>query len=68
MHVPGYGYGVDEPVWPPCAYWAGDGRIRTPIDDEISRRKSLGELVDDTNQLTVGDLMGLNSVEPTEDE
>lgn len=46
LHLDGYGRGVDEPTWPPPAYWAGDGRIRTFIDDEISRRRANGEDVD----------------------
>ena len=44
LHWPGTGFGNDVPVWPPCAYWAGDGTIRTFIDDERSRARALGEL------------------------
>ena len=43
LHVKGCGCGGDDPVWPPPAYWAGDGRIRTYIDDEISRARANGE-------------------------
>ena len=46
LHFPGYGFGIDEPVWPPCAYWAGNGQVRTYIDDEISRARANGELDD----------------------
>mmetsp|Transcript_35575 Transcript_35575/g.80788 ORF Transcript_35575/g.80788 Transcript_35575/m.80788 type:complete len:196 (-) Transcript_35575:177-764(-) len=46
LHLPGCGSGIDEPVWPPPAYWAGDGRVRTPLDDEQSRRRADG--LDDT--------------------
>jgi len=42
LHLKGLGYGVDEPCWPPPAYWAGSGRVRTVLDDEQSRRKALG--------------------------
>ena len=44
LHWPGTGFGIDEPVWPPCAYWNGDGTLRTFVDDERSRKKALGEL------------------------
>ena len=44
LHFPGTGFGNDLPVWPPCAYWAGDGQIRTFIDDERSRQRANGEL------------------------
>jgi len=44
FHLKGYGYGVDEPCWPPPAYWAGSGRVRTPLDDEASRRRAMGEV------------------------
>ena len=47
LHVKGCGCGGDEPVWPPVAYWAGDGRIRTFLDDELSRKRANGEPVDD---------------------
>ena len=43
---PTAGSGVDEPRWPPPAYWAGDGSVRSPLDDERSRRRALGEDVD----------------------
>ena len=46
LHVKGCGCGGDDPVWPPVAYWAGDGRIRTYIDDEISRARANGEDVE----------------------
>ena len=46
FHLKGYGYGVDEPCWPPPAYWAGSGRVRTPLDDEASRRRAMGEEVE----------------------
>ena len=49
LHVKGYGFGLDEPCWPPPAYWAGSGRVRTPLDDEASRRKALG--LDDEDRL-----------------
>ena len=42
LHLKGMGCGVDEPCWPPPAYWAGSGRVRTILDDEQSRRKALG--------------------------
>ena len=47
LHVKGCGCGCDEPVWPPPPYWAGDGRIRTFIDDERSRARANGEEYDD---------------------
>ncbi|KAL3906320.1 MAG: hypothetical protein SGPRY_010595, partial [Prymnesium sp.] len=34
------GYGVDEPCWPPPAYWAGSKRVRTYVDDEISKARA----------------------------
>ena len=43
LHLDGYGRGVDEPTWPPPAYWAGDGRLRTFLDDELSKRRANGE-------------------------
>jgi len=43
LHFPKRGYGVDEPTWPPPVYWAGDGRLRTLLDDERSRERALGE-------------------------
>ena len=46
LHWPGTGFGNDAPVWPPPAYWAGDGTLRTWVDDERSRRKAQGEDVD----------------------
>ena len=46
LHLPNMGYGIDEPCWPPCAYWAGNGQVRTFVDDEISRRRAQGD--DDT--------------------
>ena len=57
LHWPGTGFGVDEPVWPPCAYWAGDGRLRTWVDDERSRRKAAGE--DDDSPVWDEDPLGL---------
>ena len=47
LHVKGCGCGCDDPVWPPVPYWAGDGRIRTFLDDELSRKRANGEPVDD---------------------
>ena len=43
LHFKGYGFGVDEPQWPPVAYWAGSGRVRTSIDDELSRQRAAGQ-------------------------
>lgn len=42
LHWPGTGFGNDVPVWPPPPYWAGDGTLRTFIDDERSRRRAQG--------------------------
>lgn len=42
LHLEGLGCGVDEPCWPPPAYWAGSGRVRNTLDDDASRRKALG--------------------------
>lgn len=42
LHVSGYGSGVDEPCWPPPAYWGGSGTVRTPLDDERSRQRAAG--------------------------
>ena len=44
LHLPKTGYGNDPPVWPPPAYWTGDGTLRTFIDDERSRARAAGEL------------------------
>ena len=49
LHLNGYGFGVDEPAWPPVAYWAGSGRIRTFVDDERSRRRAAG--LDDDDRI-----------------
>ena len=49
LHLPGYGFGVDEPQWPPVKYWAGSGRVRTFIDDEISRQKATTGSDDNTD-------------------
>ena len=57
LHTPGCGFGVDEPQWPPPAYWAGSGRLRTYVDDDISRRRANGEDVDAV--LPNGDPLGL---------
>ena len=46
LHLPNTGFGIDEPCWPPCAYWAGSGQVRTFVDDERSRRRAQGEDVD----------------------
>jgi putative membrane protein insertion efficiency factor len=48
LHLPGYGFGVDEPVWPPPAYWAGSGEVRTALDDAASRRRATGGEDDDS--------------------
>ncbi len=46
---PTAGYGADPPRWPPVNYFAGDKtKPRTPLDDEMSRRRALGEDVDVT--------------------
>ena len=55
LHLKGLGCGVDEPCWPPPAYWAGSGRVRTCLDDEASRRKALG-LDDDAGPRFTGGL------------
>ena len=62
LHVKGCGCGGDDPEWPPVAYWAGDGRIRTYIDDEISRARANGE---DVEPLAFGgkDPLGLLQVD-----
>lgn len=44
LHWPGTGFGIDAPVWPPPPYWAGNGQLRTLVDDEISRQRANGEL------------------------
>mmetsp|Transcript_22902 Transcript_22902/g.74133 ORF Transcript_22902/g.74133 Transcript_22902/m.74133 type:complete len:191 (-) Transcript_22902:456-1028(-) len=44
LHLPKKGCGVDEPTWPPPAYWAGDGRVRTLLDDELSRQRAMGQV------------------------
>ena len=46
LHLKGNGYGDDLPVWPPPAYWTGSSRLRTYIDDEISRARANGEDVE----------------------
>ena len=55
LHFPGTGFGIDEPVWPPCAYWAGNGQLRTFVDDEMSRKRALGELDFQTAVTAVSD-------------
>lgn len=35
------GFGVDEPCWPPPAYWAGSRRVRTPVDDQVSKSRAM---------------------------
>ena len=47
IHWPGTGFGIDEPTWPPPAYWAGNGQLRTFVDDERSRARAAGELDDE---------------------
>ena len=42
LHLKGYGFGVDEPRWPPVSYWAGSGQLRTFVDDERSRARAAG--------------------------
>ena len=37
---PTAGYGLDEPQWPPPAYGAGSGQLRTLADDEASRARA----------------------------
>ena len=49
LHLNGCGFGVDEPAWPPVAYWTGSGRIRTFVDDERSRRRAAG--LDDDDRI-----------------
>ena len=38
---PTAGFGLDVPQWPPPGYWAGSKQVRTPLDDQESRRKAL---------------------------
>ncbi|KAL1526529.1 hypothetical protein AB1Y20_015238 [Prymnesium parvum] len=44
---PTAGYGVDEPCWPPPAYWAGSRRVRTFVDDDASRARAGADEDDD---------------------
>ena len=48
-HAKSCGCGVDEPCWPPPAYWAGDGTVRTFLDDEASRARARGKEVEPTS-------------------
>ena len=63
LHLNGYGYGVDEPVWPPPAYWAPvdptQRRLRTPVDDELSRARARGERLDERFNFGGTDPLGL---------
>lgn len=62
LHFPKTGYGLDEPTWPPPAYWAGDGRLRTSLDDELSRLRALRDL----DSLTGPQAMGQQAFDPLE--
>ena len=64
LHLEGYGTGVDEPTWPPPAYWAGDGTVRTVADDERSRRRALGEEVADADAEPLSSQEMLESDDP----
>ena len=55
IHWPKTGYGVDEPQWPPPAYWAGSSRLRTFVDDDESRARALASLDDGGNGGDDGD-------------
>jgi hypothetical protein len=59
LHLPKKGCGLDEPTWPPPAYWAGDGRVRTLLDDELSRQRAMGQLDRPTSSAPFYDPLGI---------
>lgn len=62
---PTAGFGLDVPQWPPPGYWAGSKQVRTPLDDEKSRRKAVArvgdplEISSGTTAGTFGDPLGV---------
>lgn len=70
---PTAGFGLDVPQWPPPGYWAGSKQVRTPLDDEESRRKALmmpGDPFEASTEVTrqpFGDPLGVTDTAPDVD-
>eukprot|EP00746_Dinoflagellata_sp_MGD_P040102 gnl/MRDRNA2_/MRDRNA2_196783_c0_seq1.p1 gnl/MRDRNA2_/MRDRNA2_196783_c0~~gnl/MRDRNA2_/MRDRNA2_196783_c0_seq1.p1 ORF type:complete len:258 (-),score=18.87 gnl/MRDRNA2_/MRDRNA2_196783_c0_seq1:7-744(-) len=55
LHVPGFGYGIDDPTWPPPSYWSGTGwseKSAKQVLEDAARSIKFGEEINSTSNFT----------------